>query len=131
MPCTGPGPDPTGDRLSDTAALLVFLTLKLKKRPKKAWVKAVSDPYSCDDLTPTLCSLLKKLSSKELTQIVYDARNVNSRRLADWWERHQALDKEREKSEAAFRKADDLRARALTKLTPAEAKALGLVKKGR
>lgn len=129
MPCTGPGPDPTGDRLRETASLLVFLTKKLKRRVEKAWVKAIDHPHSCDDLTPVLCGLLMKLGNKELTQIVYNARNPQSRRLADWWERHQAADRRRLREEAKEQALEERRERALAKLTPAEAAALGFKKR--
>jgi hypothetical protein len=52
--------------------------------------------------------------------------NKTSRRLATWWEEHQAADKLRVAYEKAKKHKAKLRASALAKLTPAEKAALGL-----
>ena len=35
----------------------------------------------------------------DVNRIVYDARNPQSRKLADWWEKHQEADRKRESEE--------------------------------
>lgn len=71
-----------------------------------------------EDNTRTLCKLLKKASQKELTKLFKDARIKEARELAEWWEKHQELDKERELS--------DRKKNILSKLTAEEIEILGL-----
>ena len=71
-----------------------------------------------EDNTRTLCSLLKNASEKDLTKLFGDARIKEARELAEWWEKHQELDRERELSD---RKKD-----ILSKLTDEEIEILGL-----
>lgn len=71
-----------------------------------------------EENTKKLCGLLKKASEKELTKLFKDARIKEARELAEWWEKHQELDRERELSD---RKKD-----ILSKLTDEEIKILGL-----
>lgn len=71
-----------------------------------------------EDNTRTLCNLLKTASEKELTKLFKDARIKEARELAEWWEKHQELDRERELSD---RKKD-----ILSKLTDEEIEILGL-----
>lgn len=68
--------------------------------------------------TKTLCGLLKNASEKDLTKLFGDARIKETRELAEWWEKHQVLDKERE--------LEEKRQAILSKLTDEEIKILGL-----
>ena len=70
------------------------------------------------DNTRTLCDLLKNMAEKNLTQLFGDARIKEARELAEWWEKHQVLDKERE--------LEEKRQAILSKLTDEEIKILGL-----
>jgi hypothetical protein len=56
------------------------------------------DPGAVDGLTADLCETLRELEKSEpetFDQIVYNAKDAQSRKLADWWERHQAFDEQR------------------------------------
>ena len=68
--------------------------------------------------TRTLCDLLKNPSEKDLTKLFGDARIKEARELAEWWEKHQVLDKERE--------LEEKRQAVLSKLTAEEIEILGL-----
>ena len=71
-----------------------------------------------EENTQKLCTLLKKSSEKDLTKLFKDARIKEARELAEWWEKHQELDKERG---LEGRKKD-----ILSKLTDEEIEILGL-----
>ena len=43
----------------------------------------------------TLCAHLSTMSVEERDLLIYDARNQSSRRLADWWEEHEQMDRDR------------------------------------
>ena len=66
------------------------------------------------------------MSKKKQDEFIYNARVKESRDLADWWEEHQGADRKREAKEKKAKKEADLRKKALSKLTAAERKALGL-----
>lgn len=89
-------------------------------------VRASKDIYCRDDYVPELCTAIKGLSEEDLDRIVYNARDPVSRKLADWWETHQAADRAREAREATDLHQAALRESALAKLTPEEKAALKL-----
>ena len=47
-----------------------------------------------------LCSEVRGMTDDQLNRIVYDGRKSEARRLATWWEEHQAEDARRERIEA-------------------------------
>ncbi len=53
-----------------------------------------------DVATAELCELLHGLSEEDMARIVYDGRRKESRDLANWWEQHQEVDRQREAMEA-------------------------------
>lgn len=128
MPCNSDGYEPT-DReyqLQRTARLLVYAAEKIGRPVKPEWEMAAADPYCKMDLVPELCSFLRGLEPPVFDSIVYDARSKQSRDLADWWEEHEAHDRDREAREKAEAKRQKLAASGMAKLTPAERKALGI-----
>ena len=82
-------------RLQQTAQLLVFAMRKLGQSPTPVMTETADNDYAQYDFTPDLCKLINGLSEFEVDQIIYNGRDPMSRRLADWWERHQQADKER------------------------------------
>lgn len=82
-------------RLQETAQLLVFAMRKLGQSPTPVMTETADNDYARYDFTPDLCKLINGLSEFEVDQIIYNGRDPMSRRLADWWERHQQADKER------------------------------------
>jgi len=109
------------------AALLVYVHTKLKTKCPEWVIRLANDYYAPGPrVFPALCKAVTGMSDKERAAIVYNSYDAMSRKLADWWEDHQAKDARRkiaEKDEAATKA---LRKAALAKLTPAEIKALGL-----
>ena len=80
-----------------------------------------------DEATTILCALCREMSEQEKTKFMYDGRNECARKLASWFERHEAWDNRRVAEENEAIKTATTRTRALKKLTVEEMKALGLV----
>ena len=80
-----------------------------------------------EDPTKSLCEVMKKLTNKQIEKLLNTQSNHDlARDLADWWNRHQSLDAERERKEKEEKRIHGLRKSALKKLTKAERQALGL-----
>lgn len=113
--------------LQDTAKNLVYLFKKLNKKVPSWIVEQSETMYSGEEsLVPELCKQMKKLSKKQLNEIVYDGKNPEARKLADWWDKHQEYDDLRKRKEAEDKKTKALIASAKKKLTASEKKALGI-----
>ncbi|QJA43031.1 hypothetical protein [Phaeobacter phage MD18] len=54
-----------------------------------------------------LCILLREMSEDQLTKYVYDGRNPQARKLADWWDEHKREDWKRREEEAKKAKSFD------------------------
>lgn len=79
-----------------------------------------------DEDTALLCSLIRVMNKNEVNRIVYDGRNPQARKLADWWDKHQERDRIREEAERHQADLEITKRRALEKLTDKERKVLGL-----
>lgn len=77
-----------------------------------------------DEAARHLCSICKSLQGEELQRVIYDGRNPEARKLADWWENHQEVDRAKAEREADEQRKADLKSKALAKLTDEERKAL-------
>lgn len=130
MPCTyDPDPEPTENsrHLQQTAKLILWVSHKLGIDIPPFVEKESHNKYAKDEkLVPHLCGILRALSKEAADALIYDARDANSRKLADWWEAHQEADKKREEAERKAAEKDELRKQALNKLSEAERKVLGL-----
>jgi hypothetical protein len=111
-----------------TAQLLAFVLDDLARSVPSSVRSAAEDCYGKNtDYTPDLCALLKGLDPARREALIYgDARSESRRRLASWWERHEAADRTREEDERIAAERTRLRQEGLSKLTPAEREALGL-----
>lgn len=129
MPCRSDYMEPSGKErtLQQTARLLIY-TLHMLGEPAPAWVvEQAATIYAKDErLVPTLCAAIKGLDDATREQLIYNAHNLLSRQLADWWEEHQAADHARELTEQQSQQRLALRVSGLAKLTPEEREALGL-----
>ena len=107
-------------------ALLVYLGPQIKEIvPDWAEIGAIDiygDTGHLQDAVALLCSWCGKAPDA----VIYNGRSREARRLADWWEYHQAADETRRKNEAEKLQKNKLRAEALAKLTEAEIEAIGL-----
>lgn len=140
MPCVSDYLEPTGqeaDRREAARLLLVLASLTDASAPK--WAKHAAEhvyghlPQSVQTKTNAdlpvqeLCRRLTLMGPQGRRTVLYsDARNLDKRALAVWWEAHEAADKRRAKADADADEAElkRLRAAALAKLTPAERRAL-------
>lgn len=90
----------------EVAAHLIYVCTESKQRNMipQGCVEAVDNIYGnlqmVDTWTAELCGILTNMSPTDIDRIVYNAREPKSRRLADWWERHQEWDKKRLEEEA-------------------------------
>jgi hypothetical protein len=118
-------PTPQQRKLQHAAQLLAYVQEQTVGKVEK-WVKKIAEDHYANSSKAftALCDLLTAMKPEELEMIVYNAHSRMSRRLADWWEDHQAADNERKRREAASRRKKALRKQALSKLSPEEREAL-------
>jgi cell division protein FtsB len=84
-----------------------------------------SDVNDVDELTAQLCDLCQRMENNLIgRKVLYDGYNRDSRRLADWWQNHQEMDRQREEKTKKEQNNKKLRKQALAKLTKEERKAL-------
>lgn len=132
MPCNGDYLEPTQseEESKRCAEILVYVHKKLKLKIPDYVTLASEDCYGNSDklneMVVLLCSLCTKMSKKQQNDIIYNAKDKMSRRLADWWEEHQEADRIRIQKEIDKEKKEVLKTQGLTKLTKEEREALGL-----
>ena len=130
MPCRSDYMEPNGKErlLQETAQLLVYVRMNTNSGVKVSnkLKSSARDIYCHQDYVPELCDAIRSLTEEEQARIVYDGRNPDARRLADWWDKHQEADRKRLEEEYRQRQRDELRKQALAKLTPEEVEALGI-----
>lgn len=131
MGCRSDYMEPTGyeQQIKDTVNHLVYLYSVIEKPRTAALIKASKDIYfdtsEGDRWVAELCSELRKLDAETFDKVVYNAKVPESRRLADWWEEHEAADKARIAAELAKKAKEESKKTALSKLTEEERSALG------
>lgn len=133
MPCRSDYLEASGQELESqrVCKLIVYLFHRLNQNVDN-WIIEASTYYygnlrRLDEATKILCEACRGLTKEESDKYIYDGRNANARKLADWWERHQEWDKRRVKEENEAIQKVRTRDRALAKLTVKEMKALGLI----
>lgn len=133
MPCDSSHLEPTAREIeSKLVCTLLCYLFKALGRSTPPDVRAASkhvygDEKLLDHHTAMLCAECKKLEdSVHADSILYDGKNPQARRLADWWDRHKLADERRIAAEKSKRQRTDIRKRALKKLTAAERRAFGL-----
>lgn len=73
-----------------------------------------------DYLTDSLCSAIKKMTTLEQDAIIYNGRDKYARLVADWWDHHVELDRQRLVREADEEEQQKLVESARAKLTDDE-----------
>ena len=132
MGCRSDYMEPTGyeQQIKDTVDNLVYLYKTLGIPLKADLVEAATEIYfdesEGDKWVAKLCSELHKLDTETFDKVVYNAKVAASRRLADWWEEHEAADKARIAAELAKKAKEKLKKATLAKLSDEERNALGL-----
>lgn len=124
MPCRSDYMEPNGKerQLQETAQLLVYVRMNTNSGVKVSnkLKSAARDIYCRQDYVPELCAAIRSLTEEEQARIVYDGRNPEARRLADWWDEHQEADRKRLERQYRQNQRNELRKKALAKLTPEE-----------
>lgn len=108
------------------SAINISIDTDIVKRIEKGANEYYGDRMNLDANTKLLCDLLKKLPDETASKVMYDGRNPEARKLADWWDNHQIADAKREAEEKRSNEIFRLRAQALSKLTTEEIAALGI-----
>jgi len=129
MPCQCEEANPSDRQIEQhNVAELIVSTLRRTGSPPNtladqhaANVWKLAD--NADVLTATLCGMLEQIEETQ-PDIIYDGRNPQARRLADWWDKHKESDKRRKEAEAKSRKRKSLANAARNKLTDDEFDAL-------
>lgn len=105
MPCRSDYMEPNArERYSVETAQLIEYILKAQHLSVSQWIRDIArseygDHNRNDQLTSILCYHLKNIERfepSEANRIIYDGRNATARRLADWWEKHKKVDRDRE-----------------------------------
>ncbi len=128
MPCRSDYLEPNArERESKRAAkCFVLLATKIGVTVPKLIAKAAKDNYGnvehADEITAALCGLCK--GTPEV--IIYDGRDKNMRKVADWWDEHQEADRKREREEAEEANRQKLAKQGRDKLSEEERDALGI-----
>lgn len=103
MPCRSDYMEQTNSekRFQETTELLVWVMHSLHMTPPYKYV--TNNTYYSKNVgqVEALCEFLRNLKdTPAFDRIVYNARDPMSRRLATWWEEHEAEDQKRERAEA-------------------------------
>lgn len=112
--------------LQETAQLYEYALIEINVIVPGDVKAAAKDIYCRKDFVPQLCELLTGMNELQKQRIVYNAYNEMSRKLANWWEKHQEADRNRLAAEEQKRKREELIKSGLAKLSAAEQEALGL-----
>jgi hypothetical protein len=107
MPCNSEYMKPTEREIESQLVaghLLYLLTaLNQESRITDEMREAVESCYGAqgkvDEWTALLCGTIRQMTTDEQDEFVYEGKNPSVRRLAEWWERHQAWDVKREAQE--------------------------------
>lgn len=131
MGCRSDYMEPTKHEIycQKTAKLYVYVLGRLGRKIKENIIKMSTYIYANVDYTKGLCETLGNLHVDDpaaFDELVYNAKDKESRKLADWWEEHQAVDRQHIKAEQAEAARKELVKAAIGKLTPEEIKALGI-----
>ena len=132
MPCNCDHMEPNEHELESRRVaqhlcyLLGAASKQIPKEYKKIARSIYGKPLAVHSMTADLCRIIGKMSKGEKDHFIYDGKNKEARRLADWWEAHQEADAMKAKHARHKKKQDNLKLSGLSKLSPAEKKALGL-----
>lgn len=97
MPCSDPEPNNRDLRANNAAELIIILCDKLGK-PVPDGVEyhtgygILNQAKNCDNYTNILCTMIKGLTKEQEDLYIYNGRDAESRKLADWWDEHKLND---------------------------------------
>jgi len=130
MPCRSDYMEPNSSerRNQATAKLCLFFMQQIGWVAPDNLLADAEHLYCTQDWAPFLCQNLRALKERDpegFDNLVYNAKNPQSRKLADWWEAHEEFDKKRVAEEEKAAARAKLAEVARGKLTNAEFDALG------
>jgi len=117
--------EPTSWEVENSKVLALLEELKTNELPEwygngsNSKVYGATDQKILDKNTEELCSALQTKSDKEISKM--------SLEMQLWWRDHKAADKKRLLAELEKAKNEELKLKAMSKLTPFERKLLGLI----
>lgn len=122
MPCRSDYLEPTQRErlLQNTAQLYAYVLAETGQRVPDRVQAAAGDSYCSDDYVSHLCDQLTHMNVDTRHRVVYNAHDRTARRLADWWEEHQAADHRRIAQEAAEARRQDQYEQVIAKLSDDE-----------
>lgn len=130
MPCHGYEQSPSDRESHVICGHLKYLMTKLQLLVPENIMRAAQDPFhtvaDLDSKVAYLCELCGSLTTEQQDAFIYNGRDKNARALADWWDLHQELDRQRILQEEEVLRQKEARANALAKLTPEDIKALNI-----
>lgn len=130
MPCSSSQQEPSKQETESrkVSGLIIWLWTHLDKEIP-GWVReTVNNAYGnsekVHELTNMLCNECRVLTQKGEDEVIYNGRDRNARRLADWWDDHQESDRIMAAARQSKVDALNLKRKALSKLTPEERRAI-------
>ena len=106
MPCDSSYMEPTKEEKESlrVSKLILFICKQLNLTPDSSVKAAAKKMYgaieSLDAHTAMLCRLCREMTYDQQTRIIYNGRDAQSRKLADWWDSHKAQDARRARDDA-------------------------------
>ena len=117
MPCNCDHMEPTARERHqrEAATHLVYIFGRLGQPIPADIARCAADIYGgqTDEWVKFLCTMLKEMTDEQRDRIVYDAKDKRARSLADWYEEHLEVDRQREAAEAAEKEAKQRRIKEL------------------
>lgn len=107
MPCRSDYMEPTAtETYSHNTAKLIWVLSNKLDRETDQWIRdAANNSYGNhrrhNDLTAILCGLFSSMTEDQLNAFVYNGRDGDARKLADWWDNHQEVDARRKAEQQA------------------------------
>ncbi len=94
-----------------------------------AWINAAAgatygNPQKADELTQTLCLMISEMPDALKDRLIYNGRDAKARKLADWWDAHQAADKARADAEIKAARLGQVAADVIADLTEEQKEAI-------
>jgi hypothetical protein len=132
MPCNCDHLEPNQYEIeSKLACQLLTYALPLVNKDVPEWIiKGANDFYGnyrkLEEATMMLCNLCRSMDENKKDEVIYNGRNSEARKLADWWDKHEKADALKNKKEKEKLEKEVLKDSALKKLTPEERAALDL-----
>ena len=127
MPCNSDymNPNEREEQNRLMCKLIIFVHKSLGIKPKKdvgdALKEGAASIYGSSEIgEDALANMLCNLCTNDLSEdFIYNGRDKNCRKLAEWWDRHKEADKKRKKAERAAKKDAATKQQAIDKLKAA------------